>query len=260
MTCTVQNAASTFGGARGQRANRSMASKVKTRTIPGGRFFSPCKRYNRNLLTRASVTAPLLSSPRCQSETAPNSSTRSKPIGPSPGPTACEPCARASETCACPTPARQDAEIVLPGAVSVRKAVDARAASGPSSRIPVCLGQIPGTCRVPIKATRSGTATQRDGSGSGWSHLFQFARSARPWLPQLGRAARWAAGRRIGAGASWKSCSRSSAGSPRQGRPKHRLTLTRPGTSVPGPCSSPPLARQQGTCSTGTDPSRGDLR
>src|SRR5262249_31054955 len=71
---------------------------------------------------RALLTAPLLSSPGCQYETAPNSSRRSKPTSSLPGLIACEPCARASETAAFPTSARQDAENVLPRAVSVRVA------------------------------------------------------------------------------------------------------------------------------------------
>src|SRR5262249_17261987 len=46
----------------------------------------------------------------------------------------------------------------------------------------------------------------------------------------------------------------------RRSRLNHWLPLTRPATLVLGPCSSPSLARQLGTCSRGTDPYRGVLR
>ena len=82
-------------------------------------------------------TAPLLSAFKCQDEPAPNSSAGSKPAGPLPGPTGCAPSARAPETHACPTPAKQNEEITLRRTVSVRKRLGARAASGRSSIPPV---------------------------------------------------------------------------------------------------------------------------
>jgi len=53
----------------------------------------------------------------------------------------------------------------------------------------LCSGITPGTCRGPIKATRSGIVTQRDASGSAWSHFVTVAQCVRPWLPQFGRPA-----------------------------------------------------------------------
>src|SRR5262249_46178179 len=76
------------------------------------------------------------------------------------------------ETHACPTSGKQNEEITFPRTVSVRKTARREGSLGAfvtNSGHPVGLG--PGTRRGPIKATRSGTATQRDGSGSLRSHF-----------------------------------------------------------------------------------------
>ena len=135
-------------------------------------------------------TAPLLSAPSCQYETAPNSSTRSKPTDPLPGPTGCGACAAA--------PQKHTRAPRRPGKTTrsrsakrsqFGKRLDARTASGRPSIPPVPPVRTPGTRRGPIKATRSGTATQRDILGSRRSHLHSFAQRIRPWLPQFGRSA-----------------------------------------------------------------------
>jgi hypothetical protein len=99
-------------------------------------------------------------------------------------------CGRASETLACPTSAKQNDKIALQEAVSVRNNSSTR--GRPRGLCPwfqLCSGQRRETCRGPIKATRSGTLTQHDAWGSGWSHFVTVARGVRPWLPQFGRPA-----------------------------------------------------------------------
>ena len=136
------------------------------------------------------LTAPLVSAHGCQYETAPNSSTGSKPAGPLPGPTGCGADAAAPQKLTRAPRRPGKATRSRSGKRSqLGKRLGARTASGRWSIAPAPAGKTPGTCRVPIKPTRSGTATQRDGSGSVRSHFFWSAQRVRPWLPQLGRSA-----------------------------------------------------------------------
>jgi hypothetical protein len=99
-------------------------------------------------------------------------------------------CGRASETLACPTPAKQNDKISLRRTVSVRQTARREGSLGAfvlGSRS-TSRGRRE-TCRGPIKATRSGTLTQRADSGSAGSHCFAGALGVRPWLPQFGRPA-----------------------------------------------------------------------
>ena len=157
---------------------------------PCGRFFSCLGRYNRNRVTPASSLHRYFQltrvSTRLHQTVLGGQSQRARCLGLLAAALAL-PRLRNSRVPHAGQAKRQDH--APQSGLSSEKQLDARAASGHSFQVPALLPRTPGSCRGPIKATRSGTVTQRDASGSIGSHFFSCALGVRPWLPQFGRPA-----------------------------------------------------------------------